>query len=90
MVKIIFSNGESVEWNEGNLPDSISINFDSEPQPPVPDRISADHIDSLANMLEYMVRLFNESKFKITNQDKYWEAIHYGRERAKWLREGKA
>lgn len=86
MVKIIFSNGESVEWNEGNLPDSVSINFDS---PFVPDNISADHIDSLCNCTEWLMNQVSVTTLSHDRYRKYQEMIEFARERAKALREGR-
>ena len=89
MVKIIFGSGESVEWNEGNLPDSLSIHFETPPKAAVPDHISADHLESLCAALTYLIihadeRVLDRERFNL-----YQSTLTHARERAKRLREGK-
>ncbi len=59
---------------------------------PVPDHLSADHLESLCNMLSATlpIAVKHDTSFDTEKFLRYRSAIRYARERAEWLRNGES
>ncbi len=85
-MKIIFSNGESVEFDATAIPQlTIQYTTELETDTPTRDFLSSDHIRSLCNMLFHATKLLTNEQMDSGQKARYYDAIEYALERADQL-----